>query len=328
MFDFYYLLLVILLSIGIYLVFNLYAHNTKQIEKLTLNLNESIEIECENITDAIEIKIDEIKEKLNIDDLHKKIVNIEELINTKLSDCNNKINELFSLQNKINEVTKMNNQSIINQFDQFDGDTEDKDQNFNSIDNSPTQNQLKSDCFIKLSQIKNPEKNNRMFYMSPENNNNTSQELESISEKIPIKKTMSIDNDKYNNNIPICNYNNESENNIVLEITGDFIKTNCMANNNSKANNVFRILNESSNIIKNNSFLKLASGDLSSCKSSNFVIESDNGIQTSGFQSLIPKYNSHDDETDENLEHIIIDDPPLVQTNLITMNKYSMIEIN
>ena len=70
----------------------------------------------------------------------------------------------------------MNNQSIINQLNQYDEGIEEEDdknnQVFNSIENSPSD----KNCFIKIDNVQNNEK--EMFYMSPQNNDNNSTILE------------------------------------------------------------------------------------------------------------------------------------------------------
>ena len=151
MFNIQFILIIILLGITIYLVYNLYSYQTKQIEKFN-----------EKITTSMEIEFDELNEKLD---------ETNEFVEKKIGECNKKIKDLFSLQNKVNEVNRMNNQSIINQFHQYDekmdgveDPDEIKNQIFNSVENS--QNNNKNNCFVKLNNVKNQDKD--MFYMSSE----------------------------------------------------------------------------------------------------------------------------------------------------------------
>ena len=171
MFEVRYLLLIILLGICVYLIYNLYSYQTKHLDKLKDNIIETIELECEELNDKIE--------------------NIEKIVDKKITDCNKKIKDLYSLQNKINVVTKMNGQSIINQYNQYDDvfeeniDADLNDEFKNQIFNSAHSNQVvnsANNCFIKINQIKNDEK--EMFYMSPVENTSNNKKNKFINDSI------------------------------------------------------------------------------------------------------------------------------------------------
>ena len=66
-----------------------------------------------------------------------KLASIEDLMNTKLFECNKKMNELYSLQHKNNEVNKINAQSSNNQFKYYAEEPYDNDDHLiNSDENS------------------------------------------------------------------------------------------------------------------------------------------------------------------------------------------------
>lgn len=132
------------------MVYNYYSFHSNKIERLKENINEKIDLEFE--------------------DLNERLDEIENMIEKKIMDCNKKIKDLYSLQNKLNEVNKMNNQSIINQINQYDEAIEDvgcnQNQIFDSIGSSIA-NKVNTNCFIKMNQIKQNDK--EVFYMSPDN---------------------------------------------------------------------------------------------------------------------------------------------------------------
>lgn len=90
-----------------------------------------------------------------IDDLNERISLLEQKIITPISDSNKKMRDLLSLQNKAIEVTKMNNQQIIHQINQYDPvrastDIDDENQKnnedshiFNSVEQTPITDQNK-----------------------------------------------------------------------------------------------------------------------------------------------------------------------------------------
>jgi tetrahydromethanopterin S-methyltransferase subunit B len=161
MFDIRYILIIILLGIIIYLIYNLYSYQSSKVDKLKENINEKIDLEFEDINE----RLDEL----------------QELIEKRLNDSNKKIRDLYSLQNKMNEVNKMNNQSILNQINQYDEGIEDlgenRDQIFNSVENSSVNKEThkNNNCFIKISQLKHDSKEN--FYMSPDNKDKNTSEF-------------------------------------------------------------------------------------------------------------------------------------------------------
>ncbi len=236
----------------------------------TLQANQ-IKLLKENIISTIEDEHDDLNEKLD---------NIEQMIDKKINDCNKKIKDIYSLQNKVNEVNKMNNQSIINQFHQIDepieveDNDEGKNQIFNSVENSQN-NSKKNNCFVKISNSKIQDKD--MFYMSPIDNkrtgefSNTSSKLhKAISNSSSVsdtsskvskstktsKSSKSSKSDKYKK--VVQSKRKDTGDSTVLELSGDFIKTTCINNNSPMANSAFKILNETSNIMKNSSYSKLS----------------------------------------------------------------------
>ena len=239
MYNIQYLLIIILLGIIIFLIYRLFSYNADKIDKLKENINENINIE--------------------FDDINEKLCNIEELIEKKFNDSNKKIKELYSLQNKMNEVNIMNNQSILNQINQYDENVEniveniDENKNhiFNSAENSSINKQnLNKDFFIKIHP--NDKEN---FYMSSHSNNNnlnsnkisqnniftytdiTSNEYTKSSLKLPNSKSNSKSNTESNSES-----NSESE----TKLKQVKIKLNQKINqelNKKSVNNKFGIVN-------------------------------------------------------------------------------------
>ena len=317
MLDIRYIILIILLGITIYLVYNLYSYQTNKLDKLKENISEQIEIEFEEIND--------------------KLGEIEELIEKRIGDCNKKINDLYSLQNKMNEINKMNNQSIINQINQYDEAIEElgenKDQIFNSVENSVT-NKQNTNCFIKINQTKTNEK--EKFYMSPNekylHNENTSQselcenentknnllentsKTSKLSENSELSRTSkSTKNEKKQNE----NVKKESDNSFILEINDVFIKTPYMMDNTPKASTAYKSLNEFSNIIKNNSVSKFNSDEIN--KHSKYS-NSDSGIEKyiDGTELVDSDRSSSDkSELNSSNEIFIGNDPPLLHPDII-----------
>ena len=159
MFDLKTILLIILICVCIYLIYKLYSHNS-------FILNKASETIMDNMDDQFE-------------ELNEKLVVFEELFTSKINECNKKVNDLYSMQNKVNEITKMNNQSILHQINQYD-EEEELDKNnviYNSVEASTTQPlhtnnkdlERSKNCFIKINDAKNQEKDKEMFYMSSEN---------------------------------------------------------------------------------------------------------------------------------------------------------------
>jgi hypothetical protein len=299
MFDLKYLLIIILLGIAIYLIYNLYSNQSYLFNKFKTDINEKIELELE--------------------DLNEKIDNIEELVENKLKDCNKKIKDLYSLQNKINEVNKMNSQSIINQFNQYDEGideaegVDEKNQIFNSAENSinvVNNDKNNANCFVKYNQVKTNDK--EMFFTSA---NNKSKESE-ISKKSKTSKTNEILNKKLDNNT-----DDDSDNSLVLEIDNNFINTKYLNNKSPKSNKAFDILNESSNIRKN-----------SSCESTDEdkTVESKNS-DNNMLNNFIRRGEDEEDEitSDENdskqSDIIYLNDPPILHPEMLRFGSFNKI---
>lgn len=142
----------------------MYSFNTHIVNKSTATMVDNMEDKFEDLNDKIS-------------DIDAKLQAIEDLINVKLDVCYKKVNDVYSMQNKVNEITKMNNQSIIHQINQYDEEINDFDNNqkqaiFNSVETSMSPkggfDKLNNKCFIKHN-IKNQDK--EMFYMSSMNKN-------------------------------------------------------------------------------------------------------------------------------------------------------------
>lgn len=318
MFDIRYLLIIILLGISIYLIYNIYTTQSRHFDILK-----------ENITSSLEIEFDDINEKLD---------NLEEMLDKRLGDCNKKIKDLYSLQNKVIEVNKMNNQSIINQFNQFDENMEGLDENdeiknqiFNSVENSVGNNK-NNNCFVKINQVKNQDK--EMFYMSSDHKNNQfsgTSNINSINEyqnlihkklkskssssnsstassntSINTSKSSSNKSNKSNTsksdislkkkskgkgvNIFVNTKDKESDNSMVLEVEDGYIKSNCITSSSPLASSAYKILNDT--MLKNGSLSKFNS--LDSEDLNGFILGKSNYDQ--GYQ------DDQDDQFKENLE--------------------------
>lgn len=322
MFDLRYLLIIILLGIIIYLIYSIKNTQTKHFEKLK-----------ENITSSIEIEFDDINEKLD---------NFEEMLDKRLGDCNRKIKDLYSLQNKANEVNKMNNQSIINQFNQFDENMEGLDENeeiknqiFNSVENSV--GNKNNNCFIKINQLKNQEK--EMFYMSSDHKNNefsgTSNiqlpEFENLKTKSNSSKSNESIKKKSKYNFLNINTNKESENSTVLEVQDGYIKSDYIKSGSPLANSAYNILNET--IIKSSSMGKLnsldsddlnefileksnLSKDLQNLEDGDFIIKGIDMIQI----MRKSEENSSSYKSSDRSDSISSDDPKILDHNFINLN--------
>jgi hypothetical protein len=207
------------------------------------------------------------------EDINEKLDNIEELIEKKLGEYNKKISDLYSLQNKVNDINKMNGQSIINQINQYDeglDENEDMDKNaiFNSIENSNNiktsmpQNDNSQNCFIKIKNITNDDK--EMFYMSPINNKKNSEENRSNHHKSSNTDATSSKNKESSKNEEYLSEesssesvnesateSNNSDNSTILELEDGIVKNSCV-NNSPLANNMLKILNNDTPRIKKN----------------------------------------------------------------------------
>ena len=171
---------------------------------------------AENIIDNMDDKFDEVDEKFS--EIDNKLQSIEDLINVRLEICYKKVNDIYSLQNKVNEITKMNNQSIIHQINQYDEEIEDVDINkhgnmYNSLETSMSPqsktDKLNNKCFIKHTNAKNQDR--EMFYMSSINKNELHSKEKNLSETStepePIKPILN-----YKNNIVSSNTTSTTSN--------------------------------------------------------------------------------------------------------------------
>jgi hypothetical protein len=218
----------------------MYSFNTNIINKSSENIVENFDDKFEDFKDNFDEKITEIDNKLQ---------NIENLINVKLEICYKKVNDVYSLQNKVNEITKMNNQSIIHQINQYDEEIDDNENNennkqnniYNSLETSMSPqsklDNLNNKCFIKHNNTKNQDR--EMFYMSSLNKNDFQ------SKNIMTNKTSDINLNKNFNNIVELNSTTSTSNN-------NSKKSNKNLNNNE--NNIFNNLSKKNNlkIVKDN----------------------------------------------------------------------------
>ena len=275
MFELKSLILIILMVVLMYEIYKMYSFNTILVENTRNVIIETVKEHCEDIMDELQ--------------------NIEEIVETKLNDCNSKITEILNIQNKLNEISKMNNQTILNQINQYEeanyehGGEHDKN-NFNSFINSDNSNFKDNKCFIKLDQ---QIINERDLYMSSDAKNSTlvnnlqeykvhnikyedssTSSLKNNSEKKIISKV--INNNKENSSSNKNRKENSSSNknkkensssnknkkenssstskeSFLLEISNNGIKTNINTGS-PKGGDINKILNDSSKIIKNNSF--------------------------------------------------------------------------
>lgn len=225
-------ILVILLLLGIitYYIYHLYSHTENLTNKLNLTVNKT----------ATEI-IETVEERMN--DIDTKLLEIENLVNSKLDNCCKKVNDVYSMQNKVNEITKMNNQSILYQINQYDEEINDFEPNnkqtiFNSVEQpsiSPQGGVDNSKYFIKHNKKTNDKE---MFYMS--SNKNADKKSSSLSSTSSNEKKST---DSKVNNITENTTENTTEN--LKEIL----------NENNTQNNIFSNLQTKKNnlcIVKDN----------------------------------------------------------------------------
>lgn len=215
----------------------MYSFNTYIVNKSTSTIVDNVEDKFEDLTD----KLTEIETKLQ---------SLEDLLNVKLDVCYKKVNDVYSMQNKVNEITKMNNQSIIHQINQYDEEINDfdpnqKGANFNSIETSMSPkggfDKLNNKCFIKHN-TKNQDK--EMFYMSSLNKNElksknktdlsklsetSSQELKEVKNNNDLISTSTSSKMHKTNNSKIDTQNNkktEADGNIFSNLYGNNKKPN------------------------------------------------------------------------------------------------------
>jgi len=231
MFDIRILLIIILLGVSIYYIYKMYSFNTFIVNKSTSTIVDNVEDKFEDLTD----KLTEIETKLQ---------SLEDLLNVKLDVCYKKVNDVYSMQNKVNEITKMNNQSIIHQINQYDEEINDfdpnqKGANFNSIETSMSPkggfDKLNNKCFIKHN-TKNQDK--EMFYMSSLNKN----ELKSKNKTDLSKLSETSNQQEFKNNNDLISTStssktektNKSKNSQKNEAEGNIFSN--LYGNNKKSN--------------------------------------------------------------------------------------------
>ncbi len=185
----------------------MYSFNSHIVEKST-----------RSIIDNMDDKFEDFDDKFT--DIDNKLQTIENLLNVKLEVCYKRVNDVYSMQNKVNEINKMNNQSINRQINQYDEEIEDADINqkqaiYNSLETSMSPHskfdKLNNQCFIKHCNTKNPERD--MFYMSSLNKN----EMQSKN-KTEISNTSETSNEpeqvkiktNYLNNKDLCSTSTSS----------------------------------------------------------------------------------------------------------------------
>jgi hypothetical protein len=220
------LLIFILLGMTLYYIYKMYSFNSFIITKCEKNIIDGVEDNFENINDNlnnmndnlnnINDKFDNVDDKFN--EIENKLQSVEDLINVRLEVCYKKVNDIYSLQNKVNEITKMNNQSINRQFNQYDEENYEPENNkqnnvYNSLETSISPeskvDKLHNKCFIKHNNTKNQDR--EMFYMSSINKNDnpsrnnlskTSTEPELIKETNFYKKNIKGSSSSSNSSTP------------------------------------------------------------------------------------------------------------------------------
>ena len=258
------IILLVLLGVCIFLIIKMYSHTSGLIESTKNFIAENIEEQFEEINDKIQA--------------------FEENLDNKLNVFGKKINEMYSVQNKItklNEITKMNGQNILNQLNQYDEDSDvgpeegEKNCVYNSLENmdySPQKNDknLKNNtCFVKVkdNNVKD------LFYMSPQKSSKTS----------PVISK----NNNDNNESVTSKSTTQSKNSLVLELENNYFKTNL--DNSPKSKDIQRILDDTSNAFsRHGSF-----NDLLNIKNKVFS-------------------ENVSENVSENNEEIEINDPPIV----------------
>ena len=276
------IILIVLLGVCIFLIIKMYSHTSSLIENTKNFIAENIEEQFEEINEKIQAFEGNLDNKLNI--------------------FGKKINEMYSVQNKItklNEIAKMNGQNIINQLNQYDEDSnigpEEGEKNcvYNSLENmdySPQKNDknLKNNtCFVKVKDNNNNVKD--LFYMSPQKSS---------------KKTSPVKSNN-NNETASSKSTTQSKNSLVLELENNYFKTNL--DNSPKSKDIQRILDDTTNAFsRHGSF-----NDLLNIKNKVFS-------------------ENVSENVSENNEEIEINDPPIVLVPDVIndlMNK-KVIEIN
>lgn len=137
MFELKYMLIIVLIVITIYLIYNLYIYQDNSVSSAKNKIIEEI--------------------RAHSDDMQDKLEDIEELFNNRMNDYDKKIKDLYSLQNKVNDINRMNNQHIQQIYHCDD------EQLLNTAEASATR--TTKNCFVKHNDKKSVDKD--MYYMSP-----------------------------------------------------------------------------------------------------------------------------------------------------------------
>ena len=253
----------------------MYAFNSHIVNKAT-----------ESIIDNMDDKFEDIDDKFS--EIDNKLQSIEELINTRLEVCYNKVNDIYSLQNKVNEITKMNNQSILHQINQYDEEIEDIDINrhntiYNSLETSMSPqskiDKLNNKCFIKHTNTKNQDR--ELFYMSSMNKNEFQSKNNKKSEPSDISETSTEpepikSNIKYNDLSTILTTHSTNKNKLSSKSSDvsntSNTSTTSNSNSNSNSNLSDKNTNDKTNLSKNDNIFS----NLYKKKKSNLNIEKDN----------------------------------------------------
>lgn len=227
------IILIILLGVCIYLLIKMYSHTTFLIDNAKGYIIENLEEQ--------------------FDDINEKFQSFEDNLENKLNIFGKKINDIYSVQNKLNkfnEINKMNNQNILHQINQYEEELDDveveKNCVYNSLENmeySPQKeiNNNTNSCFVKIKENNNIKD---LFYMSPKKSSNTS--INNKSNNNELSSTSSIKSGGKSSS--------QSKKSLVLEITNNYFKTN-INNNSPKSKDVRKILDDTSNALsRNNSF--------------------------------------------------------------------------
>jgi len=229
------IILIILLGICIYLLIKMYSHTTFIIDNAKGYIIENLEEQ--------------------FDDINEKFQSFEDNLENKLNIFGKKINDIYSVQNKLNkfnEINKMNNQNILHQINQYEEELDDveveKNCVYNSLENMEYSQQKEinknntNSCFVKIKENNNNIKD--LFYMSPKKSSNTS--INNKSNNNELSSTSSIKSGGKSSS--------QSKKSLVLEITNNYFKTN-INNNSPKSKDVRKILDDTSNALsRNNSF--------------------------------------------------------------------------
>lgn len=166
------IIIILLIGIVLYLVYKLYNNSSRSYKK---------QIELEN---SIENYMEETVERINV--LENNILEI-------MNDKSNQIKDLYSLQNRFNNITKMNNQPILNHYNHYEENDEENDKNmiFNSVEQNNPEKNNPNQCFIKPNSNGEIECN---FYMSPKESEKSSINNESIKSEKNTNKSKKTKN--------------------------------------------------------------------------------------------------------------------------------------